>query len=246
MATRLGFSGNHPRRGPVAVIFKKGSAMNAKTIAKLLRFQQTGLGFDDFWADIDAHVNHVGCGRLRRHLVRGWKTRDDLAAVDEVVQRVRKAIFEGAGPGGKGQFNPSLGRGGVDGLRAWLFRIVQTHTASYCREYRADGRRKIKRSTFTDLELNDRPGVDSVLQDPLKVDPDRFELVEIVNDCLRSLPQPQQDLFHVRFGEGLSHREAAKRLGVTAPTVCRHEAKLKQAVIHWFRDRGIDGAGLIA
>jgi len=170
----------------------------------------------------------------------------DLAAVDEVVQRVRTAIFEGAGPGGKGQFNPSLGRGGVDGLRAWLFRIVQTQTASHCREYRADGRRKIKRSTFTDLELNDRAGVDSVLRAPLKVDPDRFELVEIVNDCVRSLSQPLQKLYRVRFVEGLSHREAAKRLHVTAPTVCRHEARLRHAVDRWFRDRGIDGAGLIA
>lgn len=220
--------------------------MNATTIAKLLRFQKSGLGFDEFWADVDAHVDHVVRCRLRWHLVRGWKTRDDLAAVEEVMQRIRTAILNGARPGGKAQFNPARGRGGVDGLRGWLFPIARNQTAIYCREYRTDGRRKLKRSTFTDLGLNDQAGVDSVLKAPLKVDPDRFELVEIMNDCLRSLPQPQQELFQIRFVEGLSQREAAERLGVASATVCRHEAKLRKAVVDWLGDRGIDGAGLVA
>lgn len=220
--------------------------MNANTIAKLLHFQKTGLGFDEFWGDVHAHMDHVVRGRLRRHLVRGWKTRDDLAAVDEVMQQIRTAIFYGARPGGNAQFNPACGRGGLDGLRAWLFPIVRNQTASYCREYRADSRRKLKGSNFTDLGLNDQAGGDSVLRAPLKIDPDRFELLEIMNDCLRSLPKTQQDLFQLRFVKGMSQRKAAERLGVSGPTVCRREAVLKQAVVDWFGDRGIDGAALIA
>ncbi len=84
-----------------------------------------------------------------------------------------------------------------------------------------------------------------MLRAPLKVDPDRFELLEIVNDCLRSLPEPLQQLFQVRFFEGLPQREAANRLGVAAATVCRQEVKLRQVVTHWLHQRGIDGAGLL-
>jgi len=219
--------------------------MNANTIAKLLSYQATGRGFDDFWADVDSHVHSQARDRLRRRRVRGWKTFDDLAAVDEVVQQVRCDIFTGTGPGGKGRFNPALGGGGLDGLRGWLFRIVENTTIKYCRKYRSGGRGKIKVGTFTDFALNDPPGGHGVLKAPLKFDPDRFELIDLVNDCLRSLPPEQRQVYQLRFGETLTHREAAQRLATSAPTVCRREKTLHAAVQAWFRDRGIDAAGLL-
>jgi RNA polymerase sigma factor (sigma-70 family) len=219
--------------------------MNANTIAKLVHFQNTGLGFDDFWQDVEDHVSRVVRGRLRKHFVRGWKTFDDLAAVEEVVQTVRIRIFRGAGPGGKGQFKPAPSGCRVDGLKRWMFPILQNETINYCRTYRSGGRGKVKTGTFTDLGLNEQPGGESILKAPLPVDPDRFERVAIVNDCVQSLPSSLQKLFRIRFVEGLSQRKAAGPLKVTAPTVSRREKALREAVCRWLDDRGIDGAELL-
>jgi RNA polymerase sigma factor (sigma-70 family) len=204
--------------------------MNANTIAKLVHFQNTGLGFDAFWHDVEDHVSRVVRGRLRKHFVRGWKTFDDLAAVDEVVQTVGIRIFRGAGPGGKGQFKPARWGGRVDGLKAWMFQIVNHETINYCRKYRSGGRGKVKTGTFTDLGLNEQPGGESILKDPLPIDPDRFERVAIMNDCLKSLPGSLQKLFRIRFADGLSQRKAAGPLKVAAPTVSRREKALCKAV----------------
>lgn len=219
--------------------------MNATTLPKLLHFQKTGLGFESFWAEIDSHVGTEARDRLRRRQVRGWKTFDDLAAVDEVVQQVRCGIYTGAGPGGEAQFNPALGSGGLDGLRGWLFRIIDNTTNRYCQKYRAGGRGKVKVGTFTDFALNDPPGGDAVLKAPLKVDPDRFELIDLVNDCLRSLPEPQRRFYQLRFAEGLTLREVGERLGTAAATEYRREKKFFAAIKSWFDDRGIDAAGLL-
>jgi len=219
--------------------------MNANTIAKLLHFQATGLGFDSFWQDVEGHADDVVRTRLRKHFVRGWKTFDDLAALEEVLQRVRIRILRGAGPGGKGQFNPTRWKGGVDGLRGWLFPILKNETINYCRDYRSNGQRKVQTGTFTDLGLNEQPGEESVLKAPLAFDPDRFETQDVMNDCLRSLPDSLREIFRLRFVEELPQRQAAGRLGVAAPTVSRREKALREAVRSWFGDRGIDGAGLL-
>ena len=217
--------------------------MNAQTVTALVRFQKTGTGFEEFWNDMAAHVDRSIRSRLHRHLVRGWKTSDDLTAVDEVTIQVMEAIYKLGRRAATGGFVRSPGRNPLDRLRAWLYTIARNETANYCRKFRPQADSRTKCRSFTDLELNDQPGVDSRLASRSSTSPEADvadrETRAIVNSCVGRLPECEQALYRLLFEDSLSQHEVGRRLGVSPATVCRHRQNALVKLKGLLESRGV-------
>jgi len=222
--------------------------INDDTVRHLVNFLQTGdrRYFEAFRADAEPFVERGAAVWLRNHLVVGPDGAADQNAVSDVKQGFLINVLKLSTKSNKaGWFDPVRFGWSADRLRGWIYQLMRNTAVDYCRLFHSLGKKRAP-VTFSDLEFNEGRNVESLLKPAQKGDFDAFELQEIVAECLRSLSQPHQELFQLRFFEGLSQRQAAERLGVTAATVCRRDAALKRAVDGWFRDRGIDGATLIA
>ncbi len=68
------------------------------------------------------------------------------------------------------------------------------------------------------------PGPDGYLLTPERV-LDGKEHVAIANEALRNMPEQRRRAFILTRIEGLSHAEAARRLGVSRPAVTKHVAR---------------------
>lgn len=214
------------------------------TVRHLVNFLQTGdrRHFEAFWADAEAFVERCAASWLRNHLVIGPDGAADHNAVSDVKQGVVFKILNLPAKSNKaGWFDPVRFGWSPDCLRAWLSRVTTNTAADYCKLFHNLGD-KAGLVTFSDLELNDGPNVESLLKPAQKVDFDAFELREIVAECLGELSTPQQTLYKQLFVEGLSQHEVARRTGVSPATVCRHWQDAAELLETKLRDRGVDGS----
>lgn len=217
--------------------------MDNTTVRTFVRFLETGDRslFEAFWADSREFIETHAARRLARHLVRGRAGFTDPSAVDEVQQNVAwKLLRLASNKDRSGWFDPKRFGWKVDRLKGWLHRIVQNETAQYCRDYRTPGGQGIKVVSFADVEFNESRQDDPVVKDSVKVEYDAFELREIVGQCVGELPADQRQLYRVLFVEGLSQRQAAVRLGVTATQVCRRQKTMLAVLRKKLSSRGID------
>lgn len=207
----------------------------------LMSFLRTGAGFEEFWNHVGPTVEQMVRLRLRRRLVRGRNGGDDEDAVDESMQQVRIKLFELPSKDSSLWFDPAKGRGGVDGLRAWLFGFCRTSVADYCRRWRNANRdRKVIPESC--IEFNELSDGKSIVKDAVaKIVVDLSELMQIVNECVEAIPDEElRTIIRLNIWEQLSERRLARHLGVHVSKVHRRLAKAKKLLEKELHRHGID------
>lgn len=115
--------------------------MDHGTVEAMMAFQRHGTGFGAVWQDIQPLVENSVRRELRKRLVRGHKTPEDEAAIDDTLQRLICKLLQLPGRPNS-WFDPKKGKGtgGVSALKGWLSRIAANETVAYCRAWRGAGR----------------------------------------------------------------------------------------------------------
>lgn len=214
-------------------------------VRKLVRFQERGgkKRLESVWNAIDGHVEKTARAWLVKHFVTGPEGLVDMAAVADVKQRVARKLAELPNKADRaGWYDPVRFGWKPDRLRAWLYPIVRNEAVEHCKQFHGLGRPEISTVTFGDLEFNQGVAAEWLLKPAPKVDFDAFELREIVAECVAELPGQARQLYRLLFGEGLSQREAASRIGTSPSTVCRMWGEAESALKEMLIARGIDGS----
>ncbi len=218
--------------------------MNAAAVESMVAFQDSGGNFDQLWGNIEPAIDQTVRRRLKRRLVTGPGGTDDQAAIDDCKQQVAIKLLRLPASEGRGWFNPGHGRDRVDGLRGWLYRLASNEVETYCRQYRRHCGRV--RLSLDDLKLNaghpGGPAVKSILKNPFKFDFDRFEIRDLIADCVAALPEADRALYDLAFEAMLSQREIGQALGTPAGTVCRRLKRLIRTLAAALAAKGIDTA----
>jgi RNA polymerase sigma factor (sigma-70 family) len=188
------------------------------------RFQRGELGFEKVWSQIEGLVSKRVLAGLRKFLVKGHKTADDLAAHDDIVQEVCLKLQQLPGRP-QAWFDRARSGRGPAGLSGWLGQICHNEVVIYCRLWRGAGR-KLKQESFEDLQLNNIVGRGSNDREPLSAQQmlEQAELMAILDDCLASLPRQHREAIDLRFFEQLTDRDAGRKIG-TAPSTITKRAK---------------------
>lgn len=116
----------------------------------------------------------------------------------------------------------SVGRGGS--AAGWLFRVARRVAA------RAAGRWTVR--TASEADLDTRPARDTDAAPDVDVE-------RVLQEELSRLPEPYRSPVLLCFFEGLTHAEAARRLGVPVGTVAGRMARAKDTLASRLTRRGI-------
>lgn len=223
----------------------EGAEGGDDVVARLVRFQETGAGFDGVWAEIGPIVAECAWRNLRKLGVRAGVARD---AVGDVVNSTASRLLRLAEPRAGGRFDPTrLTRPGVAGLRGWLWRMVQRQAADWKRdEYGGRGKKMVPESGLEWNESSDSDdGASIVKRQVAKIE--RADLLPVLHECINALADPDlRQVVRLRLDEDLSQRDIAKRLGTSAPTVHRRLQDAYALLRPLLEDRGIDAAWLAA
>jgi len=209
--------------------------LGAGVVDQLIGYQDTGEGFDRLWGEIAPTIESIAASRLRKHLVWERPGRVDRVAVLEVAQQVSAKLLPLRDPEAKGKFDPSRTAPGAAGVARWLFGIVSTEAANYCRDWRT-GRGKVSCKTMTGLHLNSLEGAESARVPP-KLAP--VDLSAILNRCLDRIDPLLALPVRLRL-QGLTDRDAGKKLGCSASTVNKRIAKATVKLRPLLESEGID------
>lgn len=220
--------------------------MAGNVVDSLVRFQESGQGFDEVWAGIGPIVGDFARRSLRNLGVRRPDGSDDWA-VDDVVNQTAVRLMSLAAPDAGGRFNPAKAKHGLSGLRGWLWRVVENQCVEWHRTFR--GGRGVKILPASDLDWNELPSGDegrSVI-DRAVAKVERADLLPILESCIDQLPEPfMREVVRLKLHEEYSERETARTLGVPVSRVHRC---LQDAYGHlrpMLEERGVDVAWLAA
>ena len=217
--------------------------MDHGTVEAMMAFQRQETDFGAVWQDIQPEVEKTVRRELRKWLVRGHKTAQDEAAIDDTLQQVICKLLQLPGKPNS-WFDPKKGKGtgGVSALKGWLSRIAANETVEYCRTWRGAGR-SFKSIPMSQLELNGP--VESrwaAKPDLVKLRIDEAELAKILNECINSLEDESlRRIIGLRLQEKLSERKLAERLGMNVTTVHRRLHDAYDLLRPLLKQRGIDG-----
>jgi RNA polymerase sigma factor (sigma-70 family) len=225
------------------------AAADDDTVAKFLIFQQTGLGFDELWGDLQPIVAEFSRRTLRKL---GVRVRTGDGAVGDVESQTVVRLLNLSAAGARGRFDPlKASRPGISGFRGWLWRVVANEAATWARNER--GSRRIVITPESGLgapsEWNEPATAGdgpSILKRQVAklVRPDPLPILE---ECINQFEDPDhREVVRLQLDEGLSQRQMAERLK-TSPTTVFH--RLHAAYKHLrplLEDRGIDESWLAA
>lgn len=183
-------------------------------------------GFDAFWSEAKPGIRKTARKVLRAQLVVDARGRIDVNAVDEVEGMVSWKLSAAARRDGRAAFDPALVGNSPAGLAAWLDRVVSNCVIDYCRMFHG-ARSDVKDVSLSDLELNaaavpatnDHDVIDSVC---------RLEDIELVRSCLNRLDAIDRLVLERTVCDGLSQRELAGELRVSATTAFRMISRAKE------------------
>lgn len=220
------------------------------TVRKLLEFQQTGSGFDGFWADVHDIVTDFARKSLRKTLLKGG-VRSAFGDVEEasgdVVGETCATLRGLSKPGAKGRFDPTrCTQTGLSGLRGWLYRIVANEAVDWVRDNR--GGRGVKITCESGLDWNELSSDDdsSAFLDRLVAKVVRADLRPVLEACIAELPDPlMRELVTLKLDEELSVRKSAVRLDLADAMVQRRLTTAYALLRPMLEARGVD-AGWIA
>lgn len=203
----------------------------------LVRFQQSGKHFEKMWPKFQPVVLELATQTLRK---RGVPY--DQWAVDDVVSQTKLRLLKLGSVGAGGRFDPAKTKQtGFSGLRAWLYKVVDSQSVNWARQFR-HGRKGTKVASFTDLEFNSlsADGEGKSIVDRTLAKPERRDLLPVLRECINRLTDPFEREVALLKLESMSVRKSAARLGVSAKRVhtALHSAytKLRPMLV----DLGID------
>lgn len=222
-----------------------------ETVTKLVHFQNTGRGFDCFWADVEGIVADFARSALLSTLLKGG-VKSAFADVDEGLGDVVNNTFlrlHGLGsPGAGGRFDPSrASQPGLSGLRGWLWTVVNSQAVNWVRDCRGGRGPKITCESGIDWNpLADDDGPSSLL-DRQVAKLVRADLRPILEECIATLPDPlMRELASLKLDEELSVRSSARRLDLTDSKVQRSLTNAYALLRPLLEGRGIDASWLAA
>lgn len=206
----------------------------------------TNDGFGDLWAEIQPCVERSVRQQLRKRLVRGQFTVDNEDAVQEVTQEVAFRLLRLPGKDPDSWFDPTRGKGGTDGLRAWLCGISKNAVADYCVRFHdaKSGRKVVAESALPRNELSE---VKSFVKAAVaKIDVVDSEMPQIMNDSIAELPDDLRGLIRLKLAEDLSERGLATWTGINVSTIHRRLTAAYGLLRVAMRQRGIDDDWFLA
>ena len=209
-------------------------------------FESGGLGFQTLWRAIEQPIDRMARQLLRKRLVRGRFTVDDENAVQEVMQQVALGLLEVPSKDRKTWFDPS--RGSSDSaVLGWIYGFVRHAVADYCDDFHdaREGRKVVVESGLSFNELSER---DSILKTAVaKVEVNRTELCEVMNDCIERLPSDDmRTLVRLWMNEDISRRALAERLGMHVSKVQRRLTQAFDLLRPMLETKGYDASALAA
>jgi len=197
--------------------------MDNGTVDAMVAFQRHGIGFEKMWQDIQPIVEKAIRRELKNRLVRGHKSAEDEAAVDDTLQQVAWKLLQLPGrPGSWFSLNKGRGTGRVSALKGWLSTIAGNEAVEYCRVWRGAGK-SMKSIPLSQCELNGPLEARSAVKPALlSLRIDEAKLSKVMNECIDSLEDDGlRRLVSLRLRENLSERSLAKRLDMNVTTVHR-------------------------
>jgi len=216
-------------------------------VAEFVEFQNTGKGFDRVWVGIGPIVEQFAgqclakLGVLNRYEVDPW-AKDDV--VSETALKLRKL----GQPAAKGRFDASRAQPGISGLKGWLYAVVNSQAVNWVRDHR--GGRSVKVTFESDkgqisnvLSSGDEP---KAFFDRVAAKMERPDLLPLLNEVIKKLPEDLARLVRLRLDEGLSHRQTAPVVGISAPVVGRRLNEAYALLRGWLEEAGFDEAWLAA
>lgn len=217
--------------------------MDNGTVDAMVAFQRQGIGFETMWQDIQPIVEKAIRRELKNRLVRGYKSAEDDAAVDDTLQQVAWKLLQLPGkPGSWFYLNKGRGAGRVSALKGWLSTIASNEAVEYCRVWRGAGK-SVKSIPLSQCELNGPLEARSALKPALlALRIDEATLSEVMNECIDSLQdEGLRRMVSLRLRENLSERSLAKRLDMNVTTVHRRLHDIYSLLRPLLVQRGIDG-----
>jgi RNA polymerase sigma factor (sigma-70 family) len=205
------------------------------------RFQQGNEGFGKVWGQIEGFVSKEVLKGLRQRLVRGWKTADDLAAHDDIVQAVSVKLQK-LPERPESWFDPERFGHSGSAICGWLGTICRNEVVSYCRTWRGAGR-KLKQQNFTGLQLNESVRRGPNAREPLTAERmvEQAELMAILNDCLEALPPEQRQAIDLHYLQQLDVREAGRQIGTAPSTITKRAQAAFARLRKLLGERGVEG-----
>ena len=220
--------------------------MAVNVVDSLVRFQETGNGFEEVWAEIGPIVGEFARRCLRKLGGQRPNGNDDWE-VDDVVNQTAIRLMGLAVPGAGGRFNPAKAQPGLSGLRGWLWRVVESQSVEWHRLSR--GGRGIKIQPVSDLEWNDLPSGDEggSIIDRKVAKVERADLFPILESCINQLPEPfMREVVRLKLHKESSERETAKALKVSVSRVHRTLQDAYGYLRLMLEERGVDVSWLAA
>ena len=220
--------------------------MAVNVVDSLVRFQESGQGFEEVWAEIGPIVAEFARRCLRKLGVQRPDGNDDWAA-DDVVSQTAVRLMGLAAPNAGGRFNPAKAQPGLSGLRGWLWRVVESQSVEWTRLYR--GGRGIKIQPVSALEWNDLPSGDEggSIIDRKVAKVERADLFPILESCINQLPEPfMREVVRLKLHDEYSERETAKALKVSVSRVHRTLQDAYGYLRPMLEERGVDVSWLAA
>ena len=220
--------------------------MAVNVVDSLVRFQESGSGFEEVWAEIGSIVAEFARRCLRKLGVQRPDGNDDWA-VDDVVSQTAVRLMGLAAPNAGGRFNPAKAQPGLSGLRGWLWRVVESQSVEWHRLYR--GGRGVKIQPVSALEWNDLPNGDEggSIIDRKVAKVERADLFPILESCINQLPEPfMREVVRLKLHEESSERETAKALKVSVSRVHRTLQDAYRYLRPMLEERGVDMSWLAA
>lgn len=251
MAQRKKRSGRDPQGSAVP-----GETQQHETVRKLVRFQDTGEGFDGLWNDLAPIVEEFARRSLRTALFKGGAKsafRDVEEATGEVVNDTVLRLNRLADPGAGGRFDPSRAKPGLSGLRGWLWQVVKSQAVNWVRDFR--GGRSVKIWVESGLVGSSALG----LNEPVTGDEggafldrqvaklEREDLLPVLEACIARLSDPlMREMVLLKLHEELSVRDTADELQVTESKVQRRLTAAYALLRPMLEARGMDASWLAA
>jgi len=220
------------------------NASDAGVVGLLTGFLESGAqaSFEKLWGAIEQPIDRMARQLLRKRLVRGRFTIDDENAVQEVMQQVALDLLQVPSKDRSTWFDPARG-----GALGWLYGFVRHAVLDYVADFHdaREGRKVVVESGLSFNELSER---DSILKTAVaKVEVNRTELCEVMNDCIERLPSDDmRTLVRLWMNEDISRRALAERLGMHVSKVQRRLTQAFDLLRPMLEAKGYDASALAA
>lgn len=224
-------------------------------VSAFVRYQETGQDFASAWVGMEPIVRdfaarhlrkmgvtacgHRGAGSVHEH--RPCYLAAEESALDDVVHDTVLVLLKLGGKDAKGRFDREKAKPGISGLRAWLWRVVESQAVNWVRDNRGGRGLTVKTESSLDQGyLADRDQPRSFLEQ-LAAKPERQDILPILEASIKRLPDPFHGQIVLRkLYDDLSLRQTARAMMVPTSRVQRQIKRALAALKELMERYGID------